>query len=216
MRSRKGTSGTFGNAKRVVTAAWCRLQPGCGCDAGSGGTIVHRGFEESSHRIDPAERADVACVAGAKQSTPGRGHRVTANAPENLMSRLCLFVCLLQVVYKLIFFLDSSFRVTMTSSFVFDTMSLLPSAHVCISFVFDTMRFACSFIQAPSSRRVNQSLSHLSDGLLSHLSLQRSFILDTTSNPPHVCASHLYLIQWDLLDSLPYALVFLLIYLHFH
>ena len=47
-----------------------------------------------------------------------------------------LFVCLLQVVYKVDFFLDSAFIVTTTGSSVFDTMNLLPrlmSVHlICI------------------------------------------------------------------------------------
>lgn len=48
---------------------------------------------------------------------------------------VCLFVCY-KLFIKLIFFHDSAFIVTTTSSSVFDTMSQLPSIHVCASHLY--------------------------------------------------------------------------------
>jgi hypothetical protein len=84
---------------------------------------------------------------------------------------VCLFVCLLQVVYKVDFFLDYAFIVTTTSSSVFDTMSLLPR----LSSVFDTMGFACFFVQAPSRVvvQINLYLIYLTDSYHIFLTLHR-------------------------------------------
>lgn len=121
----------------------------------------------------------------------GLGATVTFLSPWRLVEFVYLYVYLSLVVYKvdflswLFFHRNHHKLVCIWLRWVcfYPSSWPAPSTNVCISSVFDTLGFACLFFLGSS---VNQSLSHLCNGLLlSHLSYpppQGSSVLDRTTD----------------------------------